>query len=223
MLSMALADTDVVVDIALLCYTFIAYQPFRKASQISFRLCAVIVASTLQIVLGFSGLWRNVARFLSPLSAVPLVSHVGFGLYELGFPGVAKCIEIGLPELIYYYLYPMCYIKENMSLIGSLFYLQLQLCGYMLTCSLLEGHTIMLHLKHNCFSLMNCSLQSLKSLGFIITMYLSFSGACEQQITEHQSKFKDGEDIPPLVGCYILVALSAIGVFVLFVSHVLAL
>ncbi|CAN1846124.1 Nucleobase-ascorbate transporter 6 [Linum perenne] len=61
---------------------------------------AMIVASTLQIVLGFSGLWRNVARFLSPLSAVPLVGLVGFGLYELGFPGVAKCIEIGLPELV---------------------------------------------------------------------------------------------------------------------------
>ncbi|KAK6924884.1 Nucleobase cation symporter 2 family [Dillenia turbinata] len=61
---------------------------------------ALIVASTLQIVLGFSGLWRNVTRFLSPLSAVPLVALVGFGLYELGFPGVAKCIEIGLPELI---------------------------------------------------------------------------------------------------------------------------
>ncbi|KAF3617835.1 Nucleobase-ascorbate transporter 8 [Capsicum annuum] len=61
---------------------------------------ALIIASTLQIVLGFSGLWRNVTRFLSPLSAVPLVSLVGFGLYELGFPGVAKCVEIGLPELV---------------------------------------------------------------------------------------------------------------------------
>ncbi|KAK4844688.1 hypothetical protein QYF36_023275 [Acer negundo] len=61
---------------------------------------AFIVASTLQIVLGFSGLWRNVTRFLSPLSAVPLVSLVGFGLYEFGFPGVAKCVEIGLPQLI---------------------------------------------------------------------------------------------------------------------------
>lgn len=28
-------------------------------------------------------------RFLSPLSAVPLVSLVGFGLFELGFPGVS--------------------------------------------------------------------------------------------------------------------------------------
>ncbi|GMH21471.1 hypothetical protein Nepgr_023313 [Nepenthes gracilis] len=61
---------------------------------------ALIVASALQIVLGFSGLWRNVTRFLSPLSAVPLIALVGFGLYELGFPGVAKCVEIGLPELI---------------------------------------------------------------------------------------------------------------------------
>ena len=28
-------------------------------------------------------------RFLSPLSAVPLVSLAGFGLYEFGFPGVS--------------------------------------------------------------------------------------------------------------------------------------
>ncbi|KAF9673872.1 hypothetical protein SADUNF_Sadunf10G0068900 [Salix dunnii] len=47
---------------------------------------ALIVASTLQIVVGFSGLWRNVARLLSPLSAVPLVALSGFGLYEFGFP-----------------------------------------------------------------------------------------------------------------------------------------
>ncbi|URE35467.1 Permease family [Musa troglodytarum] len=38
--------------------------------------------------------------FLSPLAAVPLVALAGFGLYELGFPGVAKCIEIGLPQII---------------------------------------------------------------------------------------------------------------------------
>ncbi|CAN6550667.1 unnamed protein product [Malus baccata var. baccata] len=61
---------------------------------------ALIVASTLQIVVGFSGLWRNVARFLSPLSAVPLVALSGFGLYEFGFPVFAKCVEIGLPQLI---------------------------------------------------------------------------------------------------------------------------
>ncbi|KVI05629.1 Xanthine/uracil/vitamin C permease [Cynara cardunculus var. scolymus] len=61
---------------------------------------ALIVASTLQIVLGFSGLWRNITRFMSPLSAVPLVTLAGFGLYEFGFPLVAKCVEIGLPQLV---------------------------------------------------------------------------------------------------------------------------
>ncbi|KAJ6903380.1 nucleobase-ascorbate transporter 7-like [Populus alba x Populus x berolinensis] len=62
---------------------------------------ALIVASTLQIVVGFSGLWRNVARLLSPLSTVPLVALSGFGLYEFGFPLLAKCVEIGLPQIIF--------------------------------------------------------------------------------------------------------------------------
>ncbi|KAB5537947.1 NUCLEOBASE-ASCORBATE TRANSPORTER-LIKE PROTEIN [Salix viminalis] len=66
---------------------------------------ALIVASTLQIVVGFSGLWRNVARLLSPLSAVPLVALSGFGLYEFGFPLVAKCVEIGLPQIIFLLLF----------------------------------------------------------------------------------------------------------------------
>jgi len=61
---------------------------------------APIIASTIQIILGFSGLWRNVLKLLSPLSAVPLVSLVGFGLYEIGFPEVAKCVQAGLPELL---------------------------------------------------------------------------------------------------------------------------
>ncbi|KAJ0776321.1 putative xanthine/uracil/vitamin C permease [Helianthus annuus] len=39
--------------------------------------------------------------FLSPLSAVPLVGLAGFGLYEFGFPGVVRCVEIGLPQLIF--------------------------------------------------------------------------------------------------------------------------
>ncbi|KAK9113871.1 hypothetical protein Syun_020668 [Stephania yunnanensis] len=77
---------------------------------------ALIVASTLQIVVGFSGLWRNVTRFLTPLSAVPLVALAGFGLYELGFPGVAKCVEIGLPALVILLVFAQYvphYLKSN--------------------------------------------------------------------------------------------------------------
>ncbi|MED6127772.1 hypothetical protein PIB30_091353 [Stylosanthes scabra] len=55
---------------------------------------ALIVASTLQIVFGFSCLWRNIVRLIfhsikamvlkSSLSAIPLVAFSCFGLYELG-------------------------------------------------------------------------------------------------------------------------------------------
>ncbi|KAM7464600.1 hypothetical protein LguiA_032721 [Lonicera macranthoides] len=75
---------------------------------------ALIVASTLQIVLGFSGLWRNVARFMSPLSAVPLVTLTGFGLYEFGFPLLARCVEIGLPQVVFLVIFSQ-YIPHLMS------------------------------------------------------------------------------------------------------------
>ncbi|KAG7037757.1 putative nucleobase-ascorbate transporter 10, partial [Cucurbita argyrosperma subsp. argyrosperma] len=60
---------------------------------------ALIVASCFQMVMGFLGFWRNT---VSPLSVVPCVTFTGLGLYHLGFPMVAKCIEIGLPGLIIY-------------------------------------------------------------------------------------------------------------------------
>ncbi|XP_019170144.1 PREDICTED: nucleobase-ascorbate transporter 7-like [Ipomoea nil] len=61
---------------------------------------ALIVSSILPILFGFLGLWRIIVRFLCPLSAVPLVTLVGLGLYEHGFPLLAECVEVGLPELI---------------------------------------------------------------------------------------------------------------------------
>lgn len=58
--------------------------------------CALILASILPVVLSFRSFWRIVARFLSPLSSISLVSPLGFGLYDLSFPGVAKCGGIEL-------------------------------------------------------------------------------------------------------------------------------
>ncbi|TVU44343.1 hypothetical protein EJB05_03779, partial [Eragrostis curvula] len=81
---------------------------------------ALIVASTLQIIMGFSGLWRIVVRLLSPLSAAPLVALVGFGLYELGFPSVAKCVEIGLPQILLLVALSQ-YIPHMLPLVGTAF------------------------------------------------------------------------------------------------------
>ncbi|KAL2324291.1 hypothetical protein Fmac_023349 [Flemingia macrophylla] len=77
---------------------------------------ALIVASLVQIIIGFFGFWRIFARFLCPLSVVPLVTLTGLGLFILGFPRVqymhcsslmqigvnllADCVEIGLPALV---------------------------------------------------------------------------------------------------------------------------
>ncbi|KAI3460143.1 hypothetical protein Pfo_016806 [Paulownia fortunei] len=61
---------------------------------------ALIVASCFQMIIGFFGLWKNIVRLFSPLSMVPLISFTGLGLYHLGFPLIAKCVEVGIPELV---------------------------------------------------------------------------------------------------------------------------
>ncbi|GLT61739.1 hypothetical protein SLA2020_344220 [Shorea laevis] len=61
---------------------------------------ALIITACFQAVVGFLGLWRNAVRFLSPLSVVPFVTLSGLGLYHLGFPMLAKCVEVGLPGII---------------------------------------------------------------------------------------------------------------------------
>ncbi|TXG52545.1 hypothetical protein EZV62_021714 [Acer yangbiense] len=60
---------------------------------------ALIASGCFQMVMGFLGLWRNAVRYLSPLSVVPYVTFTGLGLYHLGFPMLANCVEIGLPGL----------------------------------------------------------------------------------------------------------------------------
>ncbi|XP_045825106.1 putative nucleobase-ascorbate transporter 10 isoform X2 [Trifolium pratense] len=61
---------------------------------------AVIISECFQMVMGFLGLWRNAARFLSPLCGVPCVTFTGLGLYHLGFPMLTSAVEVGLPALI---------------------------------------------------------------------------------------------------------------------------
>ncbi|XP_042508765.1 nucleobase-ascorbate transporter 7-like [Macadamia integrifolia] len=78
---------------------------------------ALIAASIFQIVVGFLGFWRNIVRFLSPLAAVPIVTLTALGLYQLGFPKLANCVEVGLPALVLLvifsqYLPPLLTVKR---------------------------------------------------------------------------------------------------------------
>ncbi|KAG2716911.1 hypothetical protein I3760_03G149300 [Carya illinoinensis] len=61
---------------------------------------ALIVASSIQIVLGYSQLWGLFSRFFSPLGMAPVVALVGLGLFQRGFPALGNCVEIGIPMLL---------------------------------------------------------------------------------------------------------------------------
>nr|CAB3448149.1 unnamed protein product [Digitaria exilis] len=59
-------------------------------------------------------------RIMRGTQAAPLVALVGFGLYELGFPSVAKCVEIGLPQLILLVIFAM-YLPHTVHMLRSIF------------------------------------------------------------------------------------------------------
>ncbi|TVU35054.1 hypothetical protein EJB05_16922 [Eragrostis curvula] len=61
---------------------------------------AMIVSSSIQIILGYSQLWGIFSRFFSPVGMAPVVALLGFGLFERGFPVVGRCVEVGVPMLI---------------------------------------------------------------------------------------------------------------------------
>ncbi|CAN6462524.1 unnamed protein product [Victoria cruziana] len=61
---------------------------------------AMIIASSLQIILGFSQLWGILSQYFSPLSMSPVICLLGLGLLDHAFPVVGNCVEIGVPMLI---------------------------------------------------------------------------------------------------------------------------
>ncbi|XP_010943259.1 nucleobase-ascorbate transporter 1 [Elaeis guineensis] len=61
---------------------------------------ALIIASSLQVILGYSQLWGIFSRFFSPLGMAPVIGLVGLGLFQRGFPAVGNCVEIGIPMLL---------------------------------------------------------------------------------------------------------------------------
>ncbi|XP_024399142.1 nucleobase-ascorbate transporter 2 [Physcomitrium patens] len=65
---------------------------------------AFIAGCFLNIILGFSGLWGVLMRYISPIVIAPVTTLVGLGIFERGFPGVAKCVEIGIPALLIFLL-----------------------------------------------------------------------------------------------------------------------
>lgn len=72
---------------------------------------ALIVASSIQIILGYSQMWAICSRFFSPLGMVPVIALAGFGLFDRGFPVVGRCVEIGIPMFILFIVFSQ-YLKN---------------------------------------------------------------------------------------------------------------
>ncbi|KAL6201336.1 hypothetical protein ACLB2K_025050 [Fragaria x ananassa] len=72
---------------------------------------ALIVSSSIQIILGYSQIWAICSRFFSPLGMVPVIALVGFGMFDRGFPLVGRCVEIGIPMLILFVAFSQ-YLKN---------------------------------------------------------------------------------------------------------------
>ncbi|KAI8532640.1 hypothetical protein RHMOL_Rhmol11G0229100 [Rhododendron molle] len=83
---------------------------------------AMMIASIIPILLGFFGIWRIIVRLITPVSAVPLVTLVGLGLYAQGFPQLAERIEIGLPELIILIILSQYIPRRIITKIGEHFF-----------------------------------------------------------------------------------------------------
>ncbi|XAR72972.1 hypothetical protein NMG60_11019795 [Bertholletia excelsa] len=81
---------------------------------------ALMIASILPVIFGFLGVWRIFVRLISPLSAVPLITLVGLGLYARGFPQLAQCIELGLPELFLLIIFSL-YFSHMIKTKGAIF------------------------------------------------------------------------------------------------------
>jgi nucleobase transporter 1/2 len=72
---------------------------------------SLIVSSFINMFLGFSQVWGNLARKFSPIIIVPVVCLVGLGLFSRGFPLLANCVEIGVPMLVLLVLFQQ-YLKH---------------------------------------------------------------------------------------------------------------
>lgn len=62
---------------------------------------SLIISSFINMILGFSRAWGEFTKLFSPVIIVAYVSITGLGLFGRGFPQLARCVEIGLPMLIF--------------------------------------------------------------------------------------------------------------------------
>ncbi|KAI3673116.1 hypothetical protein L6452_39230 [Arctium lappa] len=72
---------------------------------------SLIISSFINMLLGFTRAWGDFTKLFSPVIVVAYVCVVGLGLFGRGFPELAKCVELGLPMLIFLVIFQQ-YLKH---------------------------------------------------------------------------------------------------------------
>lgn len=82
---------------------------------------AIIIASTFQAFLGYSGLMSLFLRLINPVVVAPTIAAVGLSFYSYGFPLVGTCLEIGVVQILLVILFSL-YLRK-ISVIGHRIFL----------------------------------------------------------------------------------------------------
>ncbi|XP_022854307.1 nucleobase-ascorbate transporter 12-like [Olea europaea var. sylvestris] len=77
---------------------------------------AIIIGSTFQAFLGYSGLMALLLRLINPVIVAPTIAAVGLSFYSYGFPRVGTCIEIGVVQILLVVLFSL-YLRK-ISVLG---------------------------------------------------------------------------------------------------------
>lgn len=72
---------------------------------------AIIIGSTFQMILGYSGLMSLFLRLINPVVVAPTVAAVGLAFFSYGFPQVGTCVEISIPQLLLVILFAL-YLRK---------------------------------------------------------------------------------------------------------------
>ncbi|KAK6272454.1 hypothetical protein POUND7_009537 [Theobroma cacao] len=115
------------------------------------------VTQNLLFVSGLSTFFQSLfgtqlpTLLLSPLSVVPYVTFTGLGLHHLGFPMVAKCVEVGLTGIIimaFISQYLPCYIESKQPIFDR-FVVLISVAITWLFAQLLTSTTVYKHKPEN--------------------------------------------------------------------------
>lgn len=72
---------------------------------------AIIMASTFQMILGYTGLMSLLLRLINPVVVAPTVAAVGLAFFSYGFPQAGTCMEISIPQILLVVLFAL-YLRK---------------------------------------------------------------------------------------------------------------